>query len=92
MDAEQQRLLTGAVAAISGLRPRIAIRTAGGAVMADPIADERKRRYAVAAAHPLVQEIVKRFQAELVGQEIIELEAWLSRLSGPSSPSGEADA
>lgn len=85
LDPEQQRLLAGAVAAVIGQRPKIVLRTAGGPAQADPVADERKRRYTTAATHPLVQDIVKRFQAELVGQEIIDLETWLARLASPGN-------
>ncbi len=88
LDPEQQRLLAGAVASVVGARPKIVLRTAGGVAQADPVADERKRRYTTAASHPLVQDIVKRFQAELVGQEIIDLETWLARLAGPGQTRG----
>ncbi len=77
-DPDQQRLLASAIAGAGGVRVQLALRQVGA--LTDEPSDDRTRRYRAAETHPLIQDLMKRFQAELVGREVVEVEAWIARL------------
>jgi hypothetical protein len=89
-DEEQATLLGTAVGSVLGRRVRIRA-TAGSET--GTTGDERTRRYQAAERHPLVQDLMKRFQAELVGRELVDFETWLRQaLSPPRRDGPPADA
>mgnify|MGYP000678171876 CR=1 FL=1 len=55
---------------------------------------ERAARYRAAREQPLVQELIQRFAAEPLAQELIARDDWLARLAadaGPAAPGAERD-
>ncbi len=90
-DPEQQRVLGSALLAVLGIRLRLVPRVrsvrggggggGGGGDSDEPVTDERQRRYKAAQEHPLVRDLMQRFEADLVGRELIDLETWLTRLA-----------
>ena len=88
-DEAQQSFLASAIASIIHQRPRLVLRTQGSTD--DAPTDDRSRRYRTAEAHPLVQDLMKRFQAELTGRELVDLETWMNGLLAnqgkPAAPS-----
>ena len=83
LDPEQTRVIAGACIALFSQRLRLVIR--GTAEVSDPlrtvVTDERSRRYQAAQEHPVVRELIQRFEAELVGRELIDVKTWLARLA-----------
>ncbi len=82
-DSEQQRVIRSAIQQETGLTVRLRCITDGAAAGTDAPTDERSARYRAAQQHPLVVDLMKRFQAELIGQELVEVETWLQRLTAP---------
>ena len=81
-DPEQQRLVASACQALFGVRLRLVVRTAAGSRGAQgAVTDERQRRYQAAEEHPVVRDLKKLFDAELVGRELVDLGTWLARLA-----------
>ena len=81
-DPEQQRVVGNACLAAFGSRYRLVVKTRlvkGGPQPA--ITDERQRRYLAAQEHPIVRELMRRFEADLVGRELVDLQTWLQRLA-----------
>ncbi len=66
--------LAGLVERIAGTRLELVLRprTTGG--------DVRGRRYQTAAEHPLVKELVTRFEADILAREVMNAEEWRARL------------
>ena len=61
--------------AVAGRRLRVVGRPRKGQA-----GDERTDRYRQAQDHPLVQLLMKRFEADIVAREIIPTEEWLRRM------------
>lgn len=81
-DPEQQRVVGNACLALFGARLRLVVRPRAGKLGAQPaVTDERQRRYQAAQEHPVVRELMQRFEADLVGRELIDLQTWLGRLA-----------
>ncbi len=74
-DLQQQ--LEGVLLAVAGRRLRVT-----GRPRRTPAVDERADRYRTAQNHPLVQLLLKRFDADIVAREIIDHDAWLRRQQG----------
>jgi len=47
---------------------------------APPDADERAKRYTEAQKHPVVQDLIKRFEADIVAREPGNQQAWEERM------------
>jgi hypothetical protein len=66
------------------LRPYLALLGARGVRVGAPPAasggDERARRWQAAQGHPLVKEMIRRFEGDVIGREVATREEWLSRL------------
>jgi hypothetical protein len=69
--------LEGLLLAVAGRRLRVAGRPRRGQAV-----DERGDRYRSAQEHPLVQLLLKRFEADIVAREIIDHDDWLHRHQG----------
>ena len=81
-DPEQQRVVGNACLALFGARLRLVVRPRAGKLGAQPaVTDERQRRYQAAQEHPVVRELMQRFEADLVGRELVDLQTWLGRLA-----------
>lgn len=81
-DPEQQRMVASACQVLFGTRLRLVVRAKAGKDGGQPaVTDERQRRYQAAQEHPAVRELMQRFEADLVGRELIDLETWLGRLA-----------
>lgn len=81
-DPAQQRLIGNTCLAVFGTRLRLVVRAKAdkdGGVLA--VTDERQRRYQAAQEHPAVRELMQRFEAELVGRELIDVQTWLARVA-----------
>ena len=82
LDPEQARVIAGACMALFSQRLRLMVK--GTAQSGNPlqtgVTDERSRRYQAAQEHPVVRDLMQRFEADLVGRELIVLETWLARL------------
>jgi hypothetical protein len=66
--------LEGLLQAVAGRRLRVA-----GRPQRSQAVDERGDRYRTAQEHPLVQLLLKRFEADIVAREIIDHDDWLRR-------------
>ena len=66
--------LEGQLQAVAGRRLRVCGRPRRAQAV-----DERSDRYRTAQDHPLVQQLLKRFEADIVAREIIDREDWLRR-------------
>ena len=81
-DPEQQRVVGNACLALFGARLRLVVRPRAGKLGPQPaVTDERQRRYQAAQEHPVVRELMQRFEADLVGRELVDLQTWLGRLA-----------
>ncbi len=92
-DARAQQALMAAFQAVLGLPLQLLPRP--GAAAAAPGA-ERMQRWREATDHPLVKDIMRRFEAEPVHRELIARGDWLARLAeeraGPNRRLGSAPA
>ena len=83
LDPEQGRVIAGACMALFSQRLRLVV--TGTAQHANSlqtgVTDERSRRYQAAQEHPVVRDLMQRFEADLVGRELIDLKTWLARLA-----------
>nr|MBA2480571.1 hypothetical protein [Planctomycetota bacterium] len=48
--------------------------------------DDRNSRYQAAQAHPLVKDLVRRFEADIVSREVVTREEWIKRFDEPEVP------
>ena len=82
IDPAQQRLISSTCLALFGSRLRLVVRTRTGKDGMQPaVTDERQRRYQAAQEHPAVRELMQRFEADLVGRELIDVQTWLARIA-----------
>lgn len=81
-DPAQQRLIASACLVLFGARLRLVVRAkAGKDGGQSAVTDERQRRYQAAQEHPAVRELMQRFEADLVGRELIDAQTWLARVA-----------
>jgi hypothetical protein len=81
-DPEQLRVVGNACLAVFGTRLKIAARSRGGkGPDSTGVVDERQKRYLAAQQHPAVRDLMQRFEADLVGRELVDLETWLARIT-----------
>lgn len=81
-DAEQVRVVGNGCLAVFGTRLRVVVRNRGGkGPDSTGVTDERQKRYLAAQQHPAVRELMQRFEADLVGRELVDLETWLARIT-----------
>ncbi len=82
-DPEQQRVIAAAGTAVFGLRFRLVVKLKAGAGGSSDtgVTDARQRRYLAAQEHPVVKELMQRFEADLVGRELVDFATWIQRLT-----------
>jgi hypothetical protein len=82
-DPAQQRVVAAAGIAVFGVRFRLLVTLKAGAGEATTtgVTDARQRRYLAAQEHPVVKELMQRFEADLVGRELVDFATWLERLT-----------
>ena len=77
LDAALGEQLVALVERLGGVRLRILLR-----VRSSGAGDDRTRRYQAAAEHPLVKELLRRFEADILAREMISPEEWQGRIAG----------
>ncbi len=82
-DAEQLRLIAAVAGSALGRSLQIRLSAVGGS--GEEVLDERQRRYRDAERHPLVQELLKRFEGDLTTREMVDFTTWLERLANERS-------
>ncbi len=78
-DAEQLRLIAGVVGSVLGRSVTLRLAATGG--NGEEVLDERQQRYRDAERHPLVQELLKRFEGDLTTREMVDFGTWLDRVA-----------
>ena len=78
-DAEQLRLIAAVTGSALGRSITLRLSAIGGD--GEEVLDERQRRYREAERHPLVQELLKRFEGDLTTREMVDFSTWLERLA-----------
>lgn len=65
-------------------KDRIEVRIGAGS----GVEDDRSRRYRLAEHHPVVQDLLKRFDADITGRELIDVQEWLARFRSEQGRDG----
>ena len=76
-------MIAAAGTAVFGVRFRLVVKLKAGAGGASDtgVTDARQRRYLAAQEHPVVKELMQRFEADLVGRELVDFATWIQRLA-----------